>query len=221
MEKNDPTMRTALIAGASGLTGKECLYRLLESDEYTRIISVGRRMIPVKHHRLTQQQIDFSDPAHYEKLPEVDDVFCCLGTTIRDAVTRDRFYEVDFTYVINLARACREKGATQFLVVSALGANPDATVFYNRLKGEMEDELKTLGYPTLHIFRPALLLGSRPRLRPGEFAAQKISTALSFLFIGPIKKYKPIEASKVAKAMIHHALTNASGTHIHESINMV
>ncbi len=208
-------MRTAVIAGASGLTGKLCLYYLLEHEEYTRVVSLVRKPIPIKHPKLEQVVIDFNKP----ELISVagDDVFCCLGTTIKKAGSQENFRKVDFEYPLALAKQLLINGAKQLMLISAMGADKKSAVFYNRVKGETESAVSGLGFKAVKIFRPSILLGSRDEFRPGEWVAQVILKPLSVLFVGPLKKYKPVTAETVAMAMVNVALNKDEGVHIYEN----
>jgi uncharacterized protein YbjT (DUF2867 family) len=210
-------MKVALVIGASGMIGKECVYRLAEDNYYQRIIILVRKELPLKHHKIQQQVVDFEKLENYSSYFRVDAVFCCLGTTISKAITRDRFYEVDCEYVVKSAQLAKQSGVEKFLVVSALGANEDATVFYNRVKGTMERMVSEVGFSSLHILRPSLLLGNRLEFRFGERVAQVLMKLLGFLFVGPIKKYKAIEASSVAIAMIALSKESKQGVYVYES----
>jgi uncharacterized protein YbjT (DUF2867 family) len=135
-----------------------------------------------------------------------DDVFCCLGTTIGVAGSQENFRKVDFDYPLQVAEICLKNGAQQFLLVSAMGANAASSIFYNKVKGEIENAIDKLNYSSLQIFQPSLLLGNRKEVRVGELIGKVVMKGLGFLFIGPIKKYKAIEAETVAKAMVKAAL---------------
>lgn len=210
-------VRTALIAGASGLVGGHCLNLLLKSNRYSEVISIGRRDLPIIHPKLDQKVVDFDDLKSYAHDLAADDVFCCLGTTIKKAGSKEAFYKVDHTYVTKLAEVCKSRITTQFLVVSAMGADKSSLIFYNRVKGEMERDLQQMELNTVHIFRPSLLLGEREEQRAGEDFAAKVMQPLSKFMVGPLHKYKPIEAESVAKAMLYAASQNLSGVFIHPS----
>ncbi len=199
------------------MVGGHCLQLLLKSDRYSQVISVGRRELPLIHPKLEQLVVDFDDlkPAAPDMV--ADDVFCCLGTTIKKAGSKEAFYKVDHTYVVELARVTAAKGATQFLVVSSMGANAHAMIFYNKVKGQMEQDVQQLGLETVHIFRPSLLLGEREETRSGEEIASKVMLPLSNLMVGPLKKYKPIAGETVAQAMLQAASLNQHGVYIHPS----
>ncbi len=205
-------MKTALIAGASGLIGKQCLYQCLESNDYFKVIVLVRKQLPVKHAKLEQVVVDYDRP---ETLAiAADDVFCCLGTTIKKAGSQDAFRKVDFVYPMELAKQTLAKGAIGFFLVSAIGANKDSSIFYSRVKGELEETLRQLPFKTLCIVRPSLLIGTRTEFRLGERIAQIISKPLGFLFFGPLKQYKPVKDTEVANALLLIAKNKTSGTTI-------
>ncbi len=211
-------MKTALIAGASGLVGRHCLQLLLAADDrYERVISVGRRALPLQHPRLEQYVLDF-DALEKEQLRLIaDDVFCCLGTTIRQAGSEAAFYKVDYTYVVTLAAVLSANFASQFLVVSALGADADSRIFYNRVKGEMEAAIKQTKFRAIHVFQPSLLLGARPHPRLGERVAAAVLTVVKPLLVGPLRPYRAIRASTVAQAMLDAARQDGGGVRTYRS----
>lgn len=197
--------RTALIAGASGLVGSHLLRMLLQSDRYSQVISAGRRELAIIHPKLDQQIVDFDNLKKSASELAADDVFCCLGTTIKKAGTKEAFYKVDHTYVTQLAEITLRRNASQFLVVSSMGADAKSRMFYNRVKGEMERDVRALGFQSLHIFRPSLLLGERDEHRTGEEIGARIMKPLSKIMFGPLRKYRPIQAETVANAMLRVA----------------
>lgn len=211
-------MKTALIAGASGLVGSECLARLLGESSYERVVALVRRLLPHSDPKLEQHIIDFDRlGALGQAFPAGTDVFCCLGTTMKQAGSEAAFRQVDFTYVVGLAAQSLEHGARQFLLVSSLGANPGSTFFYNRVKGETEAAVAALPFEGRQIFRPSILLGERTEHRPGERAGIAAMTGASFLLVGPLRKYRPIAAGTVAAAMVRVALKAPRGVNIYES----
>jgi uncharacterized protein YbjT (DUF2867 family) len=210
--------RTALIFGATGLVGKELLYLLLEHKSYLLIKAVVRKPLAIKHPQLQQIVVENYDTLHeYASDFSADDVFCCLGTTIKDAGSQQAFRKVDETYVIQAAQLSLQAGCKHFYAVSAMGADKHSSIFYNKVKGEVEEQLSRLDFETVAVFRPSLLLGARQKLRLGEFMAQKILRPLSILFAGPLLKYKPIPAQRVAKAILATALNPQPGFHILEN----
>ena len=211
-------MKTALVAGYTGLIGSQLLTILLESSYYDKVIAIGRRSLDIQHPKLIQQKIDFSDIQLDD--PNVDDVYCCLGTTMKKAGSKDKFRLVDFNYPVSLASFCLNNGAKQFLLVSSMGADIKSKIFYNQVKGEVENAISKLGYPRLDIFRPSLLLGPRGESRFAEDLGKAGMKLFGFLFIGPLKNYKAIESSRVAKAMLYFAQEEGAGNYFHLSADL-
>jgi uncharacterized protein YbjT (DUF2867 family) len=201
-------MKRALILGATGLVGNALLNLLLESDRYSEVVAVVRNPLAIAHPKLHVILTDFKEEVSSSSLGIIDDVFCCLGTN---------FYWVDYTLPVQWANLTHIVGAKQLLIVSALGADAKSSLYYNQVKGQVEDAIQQIGFQTLHIMRPSLLLGDRSEQRFGEDAAKIIYKYLGFLIPS---KYKGIHANTVAKAMLHEASREVVGTFIHESKNM-
>ena len=214
------TDRTALLAGATGLIGRALLPLLLR--DYRRVTVLARRAAPTdlqSHPALAWVQADFDalEPA----MPTVDDVYIALGTTIAAAGSEAAFRHVDFDAVVAVARAARARGAERLAVVSALAADARSRVFYNRVKGEMEAAILTLGYPSVAIAQPSLLLGDRAALgqplRRGEVLAARFTRPLSRLLP---KRWRPIEARRVAQALAAELRSGRSGVRVLSSAGM-
>jgi uncharacterized protein YbjT (DUF2867 family) len=206
--------KTALIAGASGLTGGYLLNLLLESPEYSTVIAYVRKSSGLTHPKLKEMLVD------WETLQEpvaAEDVFCCLGTTIKKAGSQEAFRRVDYDYPLQLAQLQFRGGSQQFLLVSAMGADAESSIFYSRVKGELENALQSIGYNSLHIFRPSFIAGPRKESRPGEKIGLAIFSLLAPLFIGPLKKYAPIQAEHIARAMLRTAQKNEPGMRVYDS----
>jgi uncharacterized protein YbjT (DUF2867 family) len=199
-----------LLAGATGLVGGLCLQRLLADPVFTRVVVLARRPVETRHPKLEQHVVDFARLHEARDVFKVDAVMCALGTTIKQAGSQERFREVDHDYPLQLARLGREHGARHFLLVSALGANANSGVFYNRVKGEVEADVRALGWPQLTIVRPSLLLGGRQAFRFGE----EVGKRLAFLVPG---KYKPVQADDVAKVLVEAARRDMPGGEVIES----
>src|SRR5688572_9627241 len=157
-------MKTALIAGGTELIGNQLLQLLLESDRNDKVIAVTRKELPI-HKKLICIQIDPKNFGKVDTTLPIDDVFCCLGTTMAKARSKEKFYQVDFTFPVALAKNGLTQGANQYLLVSALGASKNASIYYNKVKGEVEEAIAAIGYKALHVFRPSLLLGPRTEKR--------------------------------------------------------
>ncbi|MCF8429963.1 MAG: NAD(P)H-binding protein [Bacteroidia bacterium] len=201
-------MNTAIIAGAPGLIGSQLLNNLLENNFYDKIIALVRKEISIQSPKLTQVIVDYNNLQSIADNLKCDDVFCCLGTTIKKAGSQDEFYKVDFQYCLNLAIETHKNGASNFYLVSALGANANSKVFYNSVKGKLENAINNIGFNSFYIFRPSVLLGKRNEFRLGEKIMQIILKPLSKLMVGSMKKYAAIESKKVAKTMLYFALSN-------------
>lgn len=209
--------KTALLAGATGLIGSALLPLLLASDRYAKVIVVGRRPVATQHPKLTQVITELGN-IEAERLRLIaDDVFCCLGTTIKQAGSRDVFYKVDFLYVVQLAALTAANFAAQFLVVSSLGADANSRFYYSRVKGEMEEAVRQTQFRAIHIFRPSLLLGNRPQPRFGERLGAAVLALARPLLRGSWRKYRPVAAAAVAQAMLRAAEDDGGGMRIHNS----
>jgi len=209
--------KTALIAGASGLIGNELLHYLLEGKEYERVIAIVRSPLHLNHTKLEEKIISFDDMNQYKDLFAVDDVYCCLGTTIKKAKTKESMYKIDVEYPIQLAKLASEHGAKRFLIVSSMNANAHSSIWYAKMKGELEEKLSKVPFENIMIMRPSLLLGERDEFRFGEKAGELIFMIFPFLFIGPLKKYKAIQGRTVALAMYKLAQMNKKGIRIYPS----
>ena len=203
---------TAIVAGATGLVGGECLRQLLASDRYERVIAVTRRELgpEVQHAKLRQVVVEFDGLGAARPRLRGDHVFGALGTTIRKAGSRERFREVDFEYPLRLARLTLRNGARHFSVVSALGASRSSAFFYSRVKGEMEQGLHQLGWPSLAILRPSVIAGERAESRPLERVSEHL------LRFAPAT-WRPVAASDIAAAMVATALREPPGVTVIES----
>lgn len=203
--------RVAMVAGATGLVGREILADLLADKTYTTVHSVGRRKIDLQHPKLVQHVVDF---AKLKALPAVDDVFIALGTTIKVAGSQAAFRAVDFEAVVAVARTALAQGATKLGVVSAMGASPRSPIFYNQVKGEMEAAVASLGYASVSIAQPSMLAGDRAALdqplRSGEGLALSVTRWLKPLIPA---NYRSVQARDVAAGLLRAVRTGEPGVH--------
>ncbi|MFZ2491745.1 MAG: NAD(P)H-binding protein [Thermoanaerobaculia bacterium] len=209
------TSRSVLLVGATGLVGSHCLEILIRDPDVERIVVLTRRrlgeaMIRRAGAKIEEKIVDFEKLGDYADAFKVDAILCALGTTIRKAGTQERFRHVDYDYPMTIARAGLAQGARHFLLVSSLGAASDARVFYSRVKGELENSLMSLGYRTLTILRPSLLLGDRQEKRFGERFASW------FEWLAPAK-YRGVEAHDVAMVLVDELHDTQPGVQIIES----
>ena len=207
-------MKTALVVGATGAVGKALVYQLLEDNSYLRILVLSRKPLTIKHHKLNVVIVNFDALNDYSDQMAADDLYCCLGTTIKVAGSKAAFYKIDHDYVLDVARICKQKGATQFILVTAMGADSTSAIFYNKVKGDVEQHVANLNYNSFITVRPSLLLTNRSEFRFGEWIAQVLMKYTRFLFIGSLKKIKAIPVEMLAKSMIHYANKGLKGKHV-------
>ncbi len=200
----DRATRTALVAGATGLIGGHLVRRLLSHADYARVHVLTRHALSISDPKIIQHRVDFERLATSFNEP-ADDTFCCLGTTLRQAGSREAFRRVDHDYPLALANLARLAGARVFLMVSALGADAHSRVFYNRIKGETERDIAALGLSRVVFLRPSLLLGERREFRAGEKAGAVVGRLIAPVLVGRLRRYRPIEADDVAAAMLYLA----------------
>ncbi|MFO1414094.1 MAG: NAD(P)H-binding protein [Burkholderiales bacterium] len=205
--------RRAFVAGSTGLVGRELVQRLLDDPDTIEVVAVTRRPLAIPHPKLTEALVDFE---HLQDIaaPPVDDYYCCLGTTMRQAGSEDAFREADLIYPVTLAHIALAAGATRCFVVSAMGANPASRVFYNRIKGELEAELARLPFQTVVALRPSLLAGDRDEFRAGERVALAVMRPLRALVPA---RYRAIPAATVARALVAASRSPAAGRFVIES----
>ncbi len=200
------SQKSALLLGATGLTGGHLLNLLLESKDYHTVYIYSRRTLGIQNPKLKELIIDFDS---YEGTVDADIVFCCLGTTIKVAKTKEAFIKVDQTYPVKFAQLQFNAGSTRFLVISSMGAAADSLFFYSRVKAEMEKLLGNIGYPKLLIFRPALITGDRKEHRAGEKFAVVINELLNYVLVGSLRKYQSVPAKTIANCMLAYAINQS------------
>jgi len=213
------TSQTAVIFGATGVVGGHCLDRLLGDPAYSRVITIGRRAADRQHDKLQEItcELDRLSGISASAVGSIDAAFCCLGSTQAKAGSREAFRQFDADYPIWAAHFAKRHGASRFLIVTALGADPRSRIFYNRVKGEAEVGVIASGVDSISIFRPSLLLGGRRELRWKEELGAPVLRALSVLMVGPARKFRPIAAETVARAMVAASNAPVRGTTIYES----
>lgn len=209
--------KTAIIIGSTGLTGSHLLKTLLSSDVYDKVISFVRRQTKISHPKLTQHVVDFDNIESYQDYVEGNDMFCCLGTTIKQAGSQEAFEKVDLAYPVEFAKTGAKNGVKQFSIVSSIGANPESSNFYLRTKGKCEEQLRKLPFQSISIFRPSLLIGNRKEFRLGEKLGEYAMKIFSVFMVGKLRKYRPVKSKTVAGAMFNIAQQNTVGYHVYES----
>ena len=205
-----------VIAGATGLVGGLALSEMLTKENF-EITTLTRRELNTDppHNNVV---IDWNSWTGQELIGEV--FICCLGTTIKEAGSKENFKKVDYEYVKLFAQSAKRSQAHKFIFISANGADPESSIFYNQIKGETETMLQSLDFPSLAILRPSLLIGDREQERPMEQLAQDIAPYFDFLLRGPLKKYQTISASTVAHVITSLCTSSWNGLKIVESDEM-
>lgn len=193
------------VIGATGLVGIQLVQQLLNDNRFEKVRIFVRRDTGLKHPKLEQQIVDYSDEKTWGKLLTGDVLFSALGTTLKQAGSKEKQYEIDFTFNLNFAKKAKENGFENYVLVSSVGASAKSSIFYSRMKGELDEAVAKIGFIKLAIIRPASLTGDRKENR----IAEKISVPiLNFLTKFIMKKYRPISDKTVAKAMINSLLSD-------------
>ncbi len=209
--------KTALIVGATGLVGKYCLSYLLHDKNYSKVIVLARKELNIKDPKVEVVIVDFNHLNNYSDKIVADEIYCCLGTTIRVAGSKENFSKVDYDFPKQIAEIAKRNGAKKMLIVTAMGANENSSIFYNTVKGKIESSLKNIAFDSLYIFRPSMLKGLRTEFRIGEKIGLFIMPFIELFMWGSLKKYKSIDAMVVANAMHQMAQANEQGVFIYES----
>lgn len=210
--------KTAIILGATGLTGGYLLDFLLEDDRYEHIKLFSRSSIKNNHPKIKEYLIDMFDLASSKMDFMADEIFCCIGTTAKKTPDKKLYEQIDYGIPVNAIRLAKENGISTFVVMSSMGANANSRVFYNKLKGRMEDDILAAGIANTYIVRPALIGGDRNESRPGEYFGKQVFKVLNPIMIGGLRKYKMIDAMKIAKAMIWLANNKREDTIVESDI---
>jgi len=214
--------RTALVAGATGLVGGHLARHLTDGDTYAKVTTVTRRPLSgLASPKLNGVLADFDKLDVSLTGIAADDAYCALGTTIKKAGSQAAFRTVDHDYIIAFARAAKAAGAKRFMLVSSMGADASSSIFYSRVKGETEQAVASVGFETLHIFRPGLILGERTERRTLEGIGMGIAPFLNPLMLGPARPYRSIPADIIARAMRGAAQSGLTGRHVHTYDAMV
>ena len=212
--------RIAMVAGASGMVGSELCRQLRHDRRFAPVVVLARSTPPVTDPPLQIEIVDFGRIGEWNPGVPIDTVFCALGTTIRKAGSEAAFRAVDYDLVLEMARLALRGRARHFVFVSSLGADPNSGVFYLRVKGEAEEAVRALGLPHVAVLRPSFLDGRRDEPRPGEKAARLVGRALKPLLLGPLEKYRPTPAAKVAEAMRQVAQPGREGFEVLDPVSI-
>ena len=204
----------ALLIGATGATGRDLLDLLLKDDDFHRVDIFVRREIDSNHEKLNVHVIDFDKPDHWKHLVKGDVLFSCLGTTLKAAGSKEAQWKIDYDYQYEFAKAARENDVDNYVLVSSSGASPDSFLFYPRMKGQLEDAVKGLGFSKLSIFNPPILERKNTD-RTGEVIGLKV--VRFFNQFGLFPSQKPMSTEVLAKALMNSAKESAPGVHIYNA----
>lgn len=210
--------QTAVVIGATGLVGSLLVQHLLADDAYNKVRILVRKPVALQHPKLQIELVNFDNLQDFKnKLGKGDAIFSCIGTTQKNVGNNKNAYrQIDFDIPLNAAKFGKENGFITFCLVSSVGASATSSTFYLQLKGSLEEALNSLNYTSLNIFRPAMILGDRKERRSAEKILQKATVFLSYFFVGGLRKYKSIQATTIAKAMVQAAKNPQDGMHVYE-----
>ncbi|MFO7755029.1 MAG: NAD(P)H-binding protein [Bacteroidales bacterium] len=212
--------KTAIVFGATGLTGSALVNELIQNMRYTAVKVFARRDLDLEHIKVIEHIVNIEKPGEYSDIINGDDLFICLGTTMRKAGSVKKMEEIDRDLPIAIAKAALLNGVRNIAVVSSIGANPSSRNYYSRIKGELEQSILAMQFKRKVIVRPSVLLGKRSEIRILEAMGKALVQAFGFLLTGKNKKYRGIKATVVAKAMVR-AINESSGKEIYESDELV
>ncbi len=193
--------KTAIILGATGLTGNLLLQKLIADTSYTKIKLFSRSSVNISSSKIEEHLIDMFALEEQKTLFTADQVFCCIGTTASKTKDKEKYKSIDYGIPVTAAKLAKANNITTFAVMSSMGADAKSSVFYNRIKGEMEKDVLSQNITNTYILRPSLIGGKRDEFRLGESIGKGIMKFLNPLFIGPLKKYKMIHPDKIATCM--------------------
>jgi len=195
-------MKTAILLGATGLTGGILLQKLLNDPRYGKIILFSRSSVKINNSKIEEHLVDLFQLEKYKEQFMADQVFCCIGTTKSKTPNEETYRKIDYGIPVTAAKLCKENGISTFAVISALGANPDSGMFYNKIKGEMQQDVLAQKIKNTYIFQPSLIAGDRSEKRFLESLAKQAMKILNYALLGPLKKYRSIHPETIARAMI-------------------
>jgi len=211
------TQKTALLLGATGMVGEQCLQQLLATDHYDKVITLTRKVLANKHPKHKNLIVDFDHLELSAANIKAEDVYCAFGTTIAKAGSQEAFRKIDVDYPLQIAKIAAKNGAQKFILVSSVGADSQSAVFYSKMKGVLEEAVSDLDFQSIVIFRPSILLGDRKEQRSGEAMGIALAKSLSFLFVGPLKKYQGTPVDLLAAQMVKWGTSEKTGVTIIEN----
>lgn len=210
--------KTAIVLGATGLTGGLLTELLIKDSDFTKIKLFTRSKTPFNHPKVEEISCDLLDVNTFKNDFTGDVVFCCIGTTAAKTPDKELYKKIDYGIPVHTAQLASNHGIQTFIVMSSLGANASSSTFYTRVKGEMERDVLKQKIPDTYILQPSLIGGDRNEKRPGEFLFKQVMKVLNFVLIGPLKKYRSVKPDTIARSMILLSKNGYSQTHIESDI---
>ncbi len=210
--------KTALVIGATGLVGNLVVDKLGNDDTFSTVIILTRKSLGKSNPKIKEILVDFDQLDKHANEIKANCIFCCLGTTIKKAGSQEAFKKVDYEYPLRVAEIAKQNGATTYVLISALGASESSIVFYNRVKGAVQNAIQKISFDSFHILQPSLIIGERNEKRLGEGIAQKLSPLFDTIMVGGLSKYKSITAEQIATAMVYYSKLSNKGMFIHDSL---
>lgn len=196
------TGKTAIILGATGLVGGILLELLVKDKRYKKIVLFSRKSVEINNQKIEEHLCDLLELEEQQEYFKADEVFCCIGSTNAKTPDNELYRRIDYGIPIATTELCAQNNIKTLIIVSALGADANSTIFYNRIKGEMEDKVLEIKIPKTHIVQPSMIGGNRKEKRPREYFFKKMMQVLSFLLQGSLKKYRVIRPETIAKSMV-------------------
>jgi uncharacterized protein YbjT (DUF2867 family) len=205
--------KKAIVLGASGLIGNQLVHLLLEDDSFSQITLFVRKELSFSSNKLQQITLDFNDLEKYQDHFEGSVLFLCLGTTRKKTPNLEDYRAIDYGITLRAAKLAKSAGVEEVNLISAIGASSNSSIFYNKLKGEIEEDLIKIGFASTYIYQPSMLIGTRGESRPAELFFQKLMPIFDLFMFGSLKKYHSVSKEKLAKAMLNHHLRANKGVH--------
>jgi len=205
--------KKAIVIGASGLIGRELVHLLLEDTSFSKVTIFVRKALTISDDKLQQIVLDFNELEQYSAAFDGSVLFLCIGTTRKKTPNLDDYRAIDYGITLRAANLAKASGVEEVHLISAIGASSNSTIFYNKLKGEIEEDLIKIGFNSTYIYQPSMLIGKRGESRPAEFFFQKLMPVFDLLMVGSLKKYHSVSKEKLAKTMLNHHFKAKKGVH--------
>lgn len=209
--------KKAILAGATGAIGSSLLQQLLADKNYKEVLILVRSKSGLEHPKLKEMVLDFDHLNDYAHQITGDVVFCCLGTTAKQTPDEAKYRKIDYQYPLDIAWIAQTNGTESYHLVSAMGASKNSSLFYNRTKGEVEHDLKSIPFKSIHIYQPSLLDSKRKQKRFAEKIMNGLMHLINPLLVGGMRKYRSIKVENVAKAMLIKSLEDRKGVFTYQS----